>query len=318
MFRKGTAVCYGLAVCDVLIPGVPRDAFRRETTRIRRFEYSTGGDAINEAVTLVKLGHRARLISLVGRDLFGDYILQQGIRAGVDMGGVSRDPHLPTTVSLVCIHPDGERSFIINHGADNSLSEESIDWRALEQADVVSVGSAFSCDGLTRALPRLLRTAKEKGLTTCVDVIRGPGDGARAELEAFLPYTDYIFPNYDEGSWLTGEAELSRIAGCLAAMGAKNVVIKTGKDGCHLFDRKGRHTHVPGFSPADPKDTTGAGDNFAAGFIAALMEGKDPGDCARFANAVAACSVRYVGASGLTGRDEVETLMAGQEENRYV
>ncbi|MFA7196903.1 MAG: PfkB family carbohydrate kinase, partial [Anaerovoracaceae bacterium] len=68
--------------------------------------------------------------------------------------------------------------------------------------------------------------------------------------------------------------------------------------------------HIPGYAVEDAIDTTGAGDNFAAGFIAALMEGKAPEDCARFANAVAACSVRYVGASGLTGRAEVEALLA--------
>ncbi|HPF18401.1 MAG: sugar kinase [Eubacteriales bacterium] len=309
-FKRGTAVCYGLAVCDVLIPGIPRDAFNKETTRIPRFSYNTGGDAINEAITLVKLGHRARLMSLVGRDLFGDFVLRQGEKAGVDMTGVARDPELPTTVSLVCIHPDGERSFIINRGADNALSGDCIDWSALEDADAISVGSAFSCPGLTRALPGLLQTARKREVITCVDVIRGAEEATRDTMETFLPYTDYLFPNYEEGCSFTGETELPRMARVFTEMGAGHVVIKTGKDGCHLFDKTGRHTHVPGFQVDDLKDTTGAGDNFAAGYIAGLMEGKAPEDCARFANAVAACSVRYVGASGLTGRAEVEALLA--------
>ena len=61
-FKKGTALCYGMAVCDVLIPGLPRDAFSEETTRIPRFYYSTGGDAMNEAVALVKLGQRSHVL----------------------------------------------------------------------------------------------------------------------------------------------------------------------------------------------------------------------------------------------------------------
>ena len=64
-----------------------------------------------------------------------------------------------------------------------------------------------------------------------------------------------------------------------------------------------------GFQIDDVKDTTGAGDHFAAGFIAGLMEGKSPVECARFANAVAACSIRYVGTTGLAGREEVEALL---------
>lgn len=310
--KRGKAICYGLAVCDVLIPGIPRDAFCSETTRVPSFSYHTGGDAINEAIALVKLGHQAGLMSFVGRDLFGDFILEEGVRAGVDMSAVLRHPSLPTTVSLVCIHPGGERSFIINQGADNALSEACIDWAALNDAQVVSVGSAFSCPGLTQSLPKLLQTAKSRGIITCVDVIRGPDPAAKVEMEAFLPYTDYIFPNYEEGCWLTGEREIDRIAGCLTAMGAGHVVVKTGKSGCHLFGRGGEHHHIPGLPVDDAKDTTGAGDNFAAGFIAGLLEGKAPAECARFANATAACSVRYIGACGLTGRQEVEERLMPQ------
>ncbi len=310
--KRGKAICYGLAVCDVLIPGIPRDALCSETTRVPSFSYHTGGDAINEAIALVKLGHQASLMSFVGRDLFGDFILEEGVRAGVDMSAVLRHPSLPTTVSLVCIHPGGERSFIINHGADNALSEACIDWTALDDAEVVSVGSAFSCSGLTRSLPNLLQTAKSRGIITCVDVIRGPDPAARTEMQAFLPYTDYIFPNYEEGCWLTGESELDRIAGCLTEMGARHVVIKTGKSGCHLFGPRGEYHAISGFSVDDAKDTTGAGDNFAAGFIAGLLEGKAPRECARFANATAACSVRYIGACGLTGRQEVEARLMPQ------
>lgn len=314
-FKSGLAVCYGLAVCDVLIPNIARDTFQQEITRIPQFTYSTGGDAINEAVTLVKLGHRVKLMSVVGKDLFGDFILKQGSAFGVDMDGVSRHEHLPTTVSLVCIHPDGERSFIINHGADNAISEECIDFNAVKEADVVSVGSAFSCESLTESLPRLLRTAKDNGAFTCVDLIRGSGTHTVSDMKEFLPYTDFLFPNYEEGSYFTGEKQLHRMAKKFTDLGASHVIIKVGGQGCHLFDKSGGSVHVPPFAVENFKDTTGAGDNFAAGFIAGLLEGKSPVDCAWFANAVAACSVQYIGAAGLSGRSEVEALISRQKEH---
>lgn len=315
VFKPGLAVCYGLAVCDVLIPNVRRDAFQEEITRIPQFTCSTGGDAINEAVALVKLGHRVKLMSVVGKDLFGDFILKQGRSFGVDMEGVWRHEHLPTTVSLVFIHPDGERSFIINHGADNAISKDCIDFNAVKEADVVSVGSAFSCDSLTESLPRLLKTAKDNGAFTCVDVIRGSGEHTVSDMKEFLPYTDFLFPNYEEGCYFTGETQLDRMAKKFTDLGASHVVIKTGGQGCHLFDQDGGSIHVPPFVVEDFKDTTGAGDNFAAGFIAGLLEGKSPVECARFANAVAACSVRYIGAAGLSGRGEVESLISCQKEH---
>lgn len=303
-----TVVCYGIAVCDVLIPGITEDAFKNEIIRVPAFTYSTGGDALNEAVTLVKLGYKVKLMSFVGDDLFGNFIIEQGRFAGVDMDGVVKHSQLPTTVSLVCIHPDGERSFIINHGSDNALSAECIDFNALKEASVVSVGSAFCCESLTGSLPVVLKMAKEAGAFTCVDVIRGPGSHCVEDMQDFLPFTDFIFPNYEEAAYFTGESELSQIAKRFMALGATCVVIKTGREGCHLFQKDAEPVHVPGFLVANPKDTTGAGDNFAAGFIAALLEDKPFEECARYANAVAACSVAYVGAAGLKGRSEVDAL----------
>lgn len=302
------AVCYGLAVCDVLIPGIDEDALKSEIIRVPEFTYSTGGDALNEAVTLAKLNHKVKLMSFVGDDPFGDFIISRGTHIGIDMSGVLKHPHLPTTVSIVCVHPDGERNFIINYGADNDISSGCIDFDAVKQASVVSVGSAFSCDSLTESLPRLLKTAKDNGAFTCVDVIRGAGEHHIDEMKAFLPFTDFIFPNYEEAAYFTRETGLSNIAGKFLDFGVSCVVVKAGCDGCHLFFKDGQSAHVRGFSVKNLKDTTGAGDNFAAGFIAALMEGKSSIECARYANAVAACSVGYIGAAGLTGRDEVEAL----------
>ena len=313
-FKAGLAVCYGLAVCDILIPNIDRNTFDQEITRIPNFCCSTGGDAINEAVTLAKLGHQAKLMSVVGKDLFGDFIMKQGTQFGVDMGGVFRHEMLPTTVSLVCIHPDGERSFIVNCGADNAISRDCIDYHVVSQADVVSVGSAFSCESLTSSLPELLARAKEYGARTCVDLIRGGGEHSLSEMKEFLPYTDFIFPNYEEGSYFTGETELHLIAKRFTDLGASHVIIKNGSRGCDLFYKNGDSVHVPGFVIQNFQDTTGAGDNFVAGFIAGLIEGKNPVDCALYANAVAACSVRYVGAAGLRGREEVESLIAEQKE----
>lgn len=302
------AVCYGLAVCDVLIPGITEDVLKNELTRIPEFTYSTGGDALNEAVTLAKLKHKVKLMSFVGDDLFGDFIINKGMHFGVDMSGVLKHRCLPTTVSLVCIRPDGERNFIINHGADNEISSACIDFDAIKRASVVSVGSAFSCDSLTESLPHLLKTAKDSGSFTCVDVIRGAGEHHVEEMKDFLPFTDFIFPNYEEAAYFTRETELSRIAGKFIDFGVACVVIKVGCDGCHLFFKNGKSYHVRGVSVKNFKDTTGAGDNFVAGFIAALMEDKSSMECARYANTVAACSVGYIGASGLAGRHEVDAL----------
>lgn len=104
-----------------------------------------------------------------------------------------------------------------------------------------------------------------------------------------------------------------RCDACPVPEGVKTVVIKTGKDGC--FIKRGDMTmKVPAVAGITAIDTIGAGDNFASGFIAALLEGKNLRECARFANATAAISVLSVGATtGVKNRKLVEQLLEEYE-----
>ncbi|WP_414477335.1 PfkB family carbohydrate kinase, partial [Klebsiella pneumoniae] len=87
------------------------------------------------------------------------------------------------------------------------------------------------------------------------------------------------------------------------------VVIKTGKRGCFI-KRADMKMEVPAVSGITAIDTIGAGDNFASGFISALLEGKPLRECALFANATAAISVLSVGATtGVKNRKLVEQLL---------
>jgi sugar/nucleoside kinase (ribokinase family) len=89
------------------------------------------------------------------------------------------------------------------------------------------------------------------------------------------------------------------------------VVIKLGARGCAVFT-SGEATHVPGFV-VDVVDTTGAGDCFAGGFLAALNSGAAYAEAARFANAVGALSVQKIGAiNGVRSRAETEAWLRAQ------
>lgn len=112
---------------------------------------------------------------------------------------------------------------------------------------------------------------------------------------------------------LTGCADPDEIADCLLQCGIKNVVIKLGKDGC-LFKNSVRRIIVPAF-PVNAVDTTGAGDNFAAGFITAVLDGMGPEDCCAFANAVAAVSTEAVGATeAVRSKQQVEKFLRTQNK----
>ena len=115
-----------------------------------------------------------------------------------------------------------------------------------------------------------------------------------------------FFPNYAEAAAITGKKDLEEIAGTLLDCGVRNVIIKIGKRGCFIKNQEETFI-VPAFADTQCLDTTGAGDNFASGFICGLLEGKGLRECAAFANCTASLSVESVGATtGVRDREQVE------------
>ena len=89
--------------------------------------------------------------------------------------------------------------------------------------------------------------------------------------------------------------------------GIQHVVIKTGKRGCYIKSQDGSTLEVPAMKGITAIDTIGAGDNFASGFITAILEGKTLKECAEFANVTASISVQSIGATtGVQNREQVE------------
>jgi sugar/nucleoside kinase (ribokinase family) len=116
-------------------------------------------------------------------------------------------------------------------------------------------------------------------------------------LAPCLPYIDYFVPSLPEGQALTGLNDPVDIARALLAYGVKTVGLKMGMDGCLVMSGDEQVNHLPAFQ-IDVVDATGAGDAFAAGFIAGVWHGWPMEQTARFANAVGALCVTGLGATG--------------------
>ena len=155
----------------------------------------------------------------------------------------------------------------------------------------------------------MIAAAKKAGALVCADVVYDDhGSASFSDYGECLKEIDYFFPNDDEAQKITGERDLEKMADYFLSCGIKNVVIKAGKQGCFFKNQLESFT-VPAFS-VKAVDTTGAGDNFASGFITALLEGKNHRECCRFAHAVAAIAVESVGANvGVKSRGQVEEFL---------
>jgi len=120
-------------------------------------------------------------------------------------------------------------------------------------------------------------------------------EDAKSAIAAALAVTDIALPTYPDEQMLAGDASPAATAERLAAAGVREIVVKDGADPC-LVVAEGAETSVPAVHVANPVDTTGAGDSFNGGYLAARLSGQPPVEAAATAHRVAAAVVRVRGA----------------------
>ena len=308
MKEKIDVICIGAAVVDIPLQPVNKNIFDIESYPLERIAMTIGGDAINEATVISRLGHKTALMSRVGQDAAGNFIIAACEREGIDTQSLHIDAHIDTSINVGLVTEDGERTFVTNrNGSLWKTNIEDVDFERFEGARLLSLASIFNSPLLdNQALVKIFTKAKEAGLIICADVIKPRLGETLDDIGEALGYVDYFFPNYDEACLLTNESELAAIADKFLGFGVKHVIIKTGRKGCFVKTRE-QVMQVPAITGITSIDTIGAGDNFASGFIMAILEGKTLEQCARFANATASIAVESVGATtGVKNRAQVE------------
>ena len=99
--------CIGSVNTDVILSTVDRLPDPGALQKVESSSVHVGGCASNAAIDLARLGVPVLLVCKVGRDSFGDFVLKEAGKAGVDTAGVIQDPSVPTTTSVVCVNSRG-------------------------------------------------------------------------------------------------------------------------------------------------------------------------------------------------------------------
>lgn len=311
MNNQPEVVCVGIGGIDITASTVRGDVFDRMVSFVDSITTCAGGDALNEAMTLGKLGHAVSYMGCSGHDAMGMLMKLCGEKCGVDMSSVRllEDINTQTVISLV--GENDKRNFLFKKDcATNHMDLSCIDWDKLQHAKVLSFGSLSSSNGFDgKQLEKLFRFAKEHGAIVCVDVaIAGEEKDLVENIASAFPYVDYIFPNAEEAAALSGEKAPDRIADFFLKLGVKNVVMKLGGDGCFVKGEAGQY-QLPAFR-VKAVNTTGAGDNFLAGFISGLLQGLSMRERLLFATATAALTVMCEGASdGVKNMQQVRAFL---------
>lgn len=311
MEKKLDVICLGAVVVDIPLRPVSRDIFDIESYPVDRIAMTVGGDAMNEATIISRLGFKTGIIACLGDDAAGQFILQCCRKDNIDIEGIKIDPNLDTSINVGLVTADGERTFVTNR--NGSLWKENIqhvDFEKIKQARILSLASIFNNPLLNgEALIQIFQAAKAENMLITADMIMPRLGETLEDIREALSYVDYFFPNFDEACLLTGAKQEDKVADILYGCGVKNVVMKIGKRGCYIRNANGAMV-VPACKDIIAIDTIGAGDNFASGFIAGLLQGKDIRECAIYANCTAAVSVQYAGATaGVKNKELVETML---------
>jgi sugar/nucleoside kinase (ribokinase family) len=246
-----------------------------------------------------------RLTGMVGRDREGDAIIDILKRAGVEPD--IRRSDQPTTSTVVLVQSSSDRSFLHRPGASRDVTADMISFHVPGYSHF-HLANPFSLPTIRTAGRNVMRRAKKAGLTTSLDTAWDAKGRWMEDIAPCLPNTDLLFLNDSEAKMLTGSDDPREATRILREYGAKDVVLKVGPRGCIVFGGDAEWT-VPGYS-VQAKDTTGAGDCFAGGFLAALQRGLSYAAAAKVANAVGALNVENLGsAQGPRSWEDTQTWM---------
>lgn len=274
---------------------------------------SMGGNGGNSAYVLAGLGMPIALYGAVGRDLFGDYLLNVLRQRGVDLSAVLRSAQHATSTSTI-IMSDTSNQVVFHHlGSTVCAGLDDVPSDRLASMDALLI-SGYPLVAKLRAggFAAALEQVRAGGGITALDI--GPAIGepvTLSEITPLLPNIDYLIANTHELEVLTGVEDRQNAAQRLMASGATRIVVKQGHSGVTAF-APGDHIHVDAFS-VDANISVGAGDSFNAGLIYGLQQRWPLPQALRFANAVAALVVS--GPRGVLGSPTLTQVEAFLDDN---
>ena len=250
-----------------------------------------GGSGAILACGAAKLGLRVAICALIGDDLFGRFVREGLDAAGVDTTGLSTDEAVATGVTVVLSGPQ-DRAIITMPGTIAGLRAELIPPALLERARHVHVSSYYLQTALVSSLPGIFDGVHDQGGTTSIDPNWDPSGRWDGDLLELLRKTDVFLPNAMEATRLGRTSDLEDAVRMLGSR-TSLVVVKNGDRGAIAGGASEVH-HVSGLGTA-VVDTTGAGDSFDAGFLAAWLGHERVERALAIANACGALSTRAMG-----------------------
>lgn len=279
------------------------------------FAKSVGGCPANIAVGTARLGLKSALITRVGHEQMGRFIVEQLAREGVETAGIATDPDRLTALVLLSVEAEGVSPMIFYRTdcADMALSEDDIDESLIAAARAIVVtGTHFSRPNSEAAQKKAIRLARAHGARVAFDIDYRPNlwglaghdagferyvasDMVSQKYQSVLPDCDLIVGTEEEILIASGEADLLTALRTIRTLSSGTIVLKRGPMGCIVYDGAIpddlEHGIVGKGFPIEVYNVLGAGDAFMSGWLRGWLTGEPHATSATWANACGAFAV---------------------------
>ena len=266
------------------------------------------------AIGTARLGLKSGLITRVGDEQMGRFVLEQMRREGVALDGIKTDPQRLTALVLLAVEDEGVSPHIFYRAdcADMALCEEDIDEAYIASARAVVVtGTHFSRPNSEAAQRKAMRIAKQNGAKVAFDIDYRPtlwgltGHAAGFEryvkservserLRSVLSDCDLVVGTEEEIMIAAGADSVLAALKAIRSVSKATIVLKRGPMGCVVYEREieGLDKGIVGRGfPIEVYNVLGAGDAFMSGFLRGWLKGEPLSTCATWANACGAFAV---------------------------
>lgn len=270
------------------------------------FQKFLAGAEVNVAVGVARLNHSSEYITQVGKDPFGEFIIDQLHENKIGTDYISETADFWTAFQLKDRVSNGDPSiFYFRKGSAAAHFEkevlDKIDFSEVKMAHLSGIFPAISPEAQA-AFRYLIDLLEKNQIRTTFDPNLRPQLWSSKEemvntINDLASHAEIVLPGINEGEILMGSRDPEKIADFYLNNGSatKTVIVKLGTEGAYVKVKSGESFTVPGFKVEEVVDTVGAGDGFAVGLITALMEGEDLKDAVVRANAIGAMAVQSPG-----------------------
>lgn len=249
-------------------------------TGVKSFDAYVGGCPTNISVGTRRLGLRSALLTAVGDDEVGDFLLDFLRREDVETRFIPRKTGLRTSAVIMSIQPPDKfpLTFYRDNCADRALDLDDADAAPIDDARVLLVtGTGLGYEPSRSATWRAVERARAAGTQIVVDIDYRPGEWTSVrhfgvQMRALLRLADLAVGTAEEVCAATGDSDADASATRLVELGLAALVLKRGADGAVIVGNDQHPVSVPAF-PIEVLNVLGAGDAFASGFLYGLLQG---------------------------------------------